>query len=40
MTTLRFDMKGIAIRQRLEGKWVKTMVLMRPKRRASGTAAR
>jgi len=32
--------KGTAIRQRLAGRWVNTIVLISPMRRANGTATR
>src|SRR5262249_15008555 len=39
MTTGRLFTNGIATRQKLAGRWVNTMVLTSPKRRAIGTAA-
>src|SRR5437868_13038567 len=40
ITRVRLGRKGMAIRQRLAGRWVNTMVLTRPKRRATRTAAK
>src|ERR1700722_17675859 len=37
---VRFGANGISIRNTLDGKWVKTIVLIRPNRSAIGTAIR
>src|SRR5262245_41713897 len=40
MATPRVGANGTSIRKRFDGRWVKTIVLISPIRRASGTATR